>query len=601
MSASEVESEETWPAEWLEAISDASLIKASSSAIFARAKGYANSESIEITDEAPYPEPTLWAQVLGTHRYETSVWIEADRIAGECDCPNAQDGWFCKHQAALAMVWRESLASNGASVEAAQARRVSRQERRQSLEEFLYAQDARTLADKLLSFAQHDRQIASDLRQWHELATVRGTPAELKSIITRALAPLEGFIEYGETDAYVRRAESVVTLLQQACERDPEGAVELAIHALKRAWHAIGVADDSDGDIGHLCVRLGELLLEILQTAEDQPEAFGKTYLQLILDDPFGSFDAAAVEEAIGPVALEHYRSCLASRWRKARDQYLAERSKAKNQDLDKDWDFVRLQNLHLAELERAGEVESVLAVLKEDLTNASAYETLIRFLERHGRQREAFAAAEAAYKKYPDHWCAESTLLEFYQRDGWHREAFKLLEKRFNKSPDLSNYQDLIRAAQAAGEDVETYRASVFKRLIALEKAQMKELRIEWPSGKALPKVPRVTLRAEILASEKRWLEALEVVQPPAECEGNVLRNIALHLPKSHQAEAVTLLKRIFETLMQTASSPYIEPLALVGQIIARQDAASRSAWLAELRTRFKPKRNFIRDLPAA
>jgi hypothetical protein len=51
----------------------------------------------------------------------------------------------------------------------------------------------------------------------------------------------------------------------------------------------------------------------------------------------------------------------------------------------------------------------------------------------------------------------------------------------------------------------------------------------------------------------------------------------------------------------MQTASTPYREPLELVGQIIKRQDAATRRAWLADLRTRFKLKRNFIRDLPAA
>jgi uncharacterized Zn finger protein len=597
MSPSEVESEETWPAEWLEAISDASLIKASSSAIFARAKEYANSESIEITDEAPYPEPTLWAQVLGTHRYETSVWIEADRIAGECDCPNAQDGWFCKHQVALAMVWRESLASNGASVGAAQARRASRQERRQSLEEFLYAQDARTLADKLLSFAEHDRQFASALRQWHKHATARGTPAELKSLITDALEPQYGYMDYGQIAAYVQRAESVILLLEQACERDPQSAVELAIHALRCGWQTIEQADDSDGEISGLCMRYGEELLEILQTADDQPEAFGKTYLQLILEDPIGCFDAAAIEEAIGPAALESYRRTLASQWRKGHDKYLAERAKAKKTP-HKSYELSHLQRLHLAELERAGEVESVLDVLKEDLTDAGAYETLARFLERHGRQREAFAAAEAAYRKYPDNWRAEATLLEFYQRDGWHREAFELLEKRFGKSPDLSNYQNLIQAAQTAGEDVAQYRESVFKRLIAREKAEMKAT---GPSAKTLTKSPRVTLRAKILASEKRWLEALEIVQPPAYCEAAVLRDIALHLPKSHQAEAVALLKRIFEALMQTASTPYREPLELVGQIIKRQDAATRRAWLADLRTRFKLKRNFIRDLPAA
>lgn len=45
--------------------------------------------------------------------------------------------------------------------------------------------------------------------------------------------------------------------------------------------------------------------------------------------------------------------------------------------------------------------------------------------------------------------------------------------------------------------------------------------------------------------------------------------------------------------------SSPYRDELAMVEEIGRRMDPARRTAWLAQLRTEFKAKRNFIRDLP--
>jgi uncharacterized Zn finger protein len=100
----------TWPDEWVRALSDASLRQSSSAAIFQRGKGYASSGAVEVVNEDPMPEPALHAQVSGTETYTTEVWIEDDAVAGSCDCPNADDGWFCKHQVAVALVWRERLA-----------------------------------------------------------------------------------------------------------------------------------------------------------------------------------------------------------------------------------------------------------------------------------------------------------------------------------------------------------------------------------------------------------------------------------------------------------------------------------------------------------
>ena len=107
-----------WPEAWADALSDASLKEASSAAIFRRGQTYAASGAVEVTEEAPLPEPSLSAQVMGSETYSTEVWIEDDALAGICDCPNAEEGWFCKHQVAVAIVWRERLACATPNIDA---------------------------------------------------------------------------------------------------------------------------------------------------------------------------------------------------------------------------------------------------------------------------------------------------------------------------------------------------------------------------------------------------------------------------------------------------------------------------------------------------
>jgi len=85
-----------WPGEWRQALSDAALQQASSATIFQRAKAYVASGAVEVVGEDPMPEPALRGEVAGTDTYTTEVWIEDDAVAGACDCPHAEEGWFCK-------------------------------------------------------------------------------------------------------------------------------------------------------------------------------------------------------------------------------------------------------------------------------------------------------------------------------------------------------------------------------------------------------------------------------------------------------------------------------------------------------------------------
>ncbi len=381
----------TWPDEWVRALGDASLRQSSSAAIFQRGKAYATSGAVEVVNEDPMPEPALHAQVTGTDTYTTEVWIEDDAVAGSCDCPNAEDGWFCKHQVAVALVWRDRLAGHAVPSNASAPKRVSgvkrartAEQKRQALHDFLHGQEGATLADKLLELADRDHDIARELQQWRKASELSNDPAELKTLISEMLAPGRGFIAWDESASYVRRAEAVLPLLEQARTRDAGAAVALCLHALRRAWGVLQQADDSDGEIGGLCQAIGAEWVLSLKAAGPQKASFGDTYLQVQLDDPFGCFDAAAAEAAIGEPAMTRYRSAVAERWRQAKDAALAlkaehaakvanrkGRAPVYERTSEHDLSLWTLERLHLAQLEATGQVDEARAVLRVDLSDA--------------------------------------------------------------------------------------------------------------------------------------------------------------------------------------------------------------------------------------
>jgi hypothetical protein len=260
------------------------------------------------------------------------------------------------------------------------------------------------------------------------------------------------------------------------------------------------------------------------------------------------------------------------------------------------------LEHLHLAQLERVGDVDGAISVLREDLSEPSRFRAVTRFLEKHNRLREAFANAERACKAFPEDWCLQDDLLRCYERDGWTTEAYALRRRQFEAEPSVERYHATLNAGVAAKEDGPALREALLR---ALEAREIKEMREDKPApltfsrGASRRRARDVSLRAQILCSERNWHEACVLVQPPAVCNANVLRQIALHLDEGHREESVALLLRVFAQAMRTASTPYREELRLVTEITQRLDAARRAAWLANLRSDFKAKRNFVRDLP--
>ena len=616
-----------WPQAWALALGDASLEDASSEAIFGRGKAYARSGAVDVLDEDPMPEPAIRAQVTGSEVYATEVWIEDDAIAGSCDCPHAQDGWFCKHQVAVALVWRERLASApgsksltaSAGTLPAAKRPRTKKDRHQALRDFLCGQDPATLADKLLDLANRDHDTSRALYQWQKLSEAKGKTVDLKPLVEEVLSPGRGFISWNEAFSYAQRAEAAVPLLQRARETSPATAVAICVDALRQVWKVLEQADDSNGEIGEVCEAIGNELMQAVRGAAPLPASFGDTYLQLQLDEPFGCFDAEAVEAGMGKAALTRYRQVLADRWSSAkqavqalRAAHAAKVAARKGRPLayesfnEREMRLSTIEPLHLAQLKQMGAYEDVLAILREDLSRAYGHSQVVAFLESIGRFDEAFEQARCGHDAFPDDRRLQDDLLRCFEREGLTREVLMLRRSQFDQQPSLAAYQHVIRAGQAAGEDADALRQDLLEAL-QLREQETLEGRLAgqsfqstaWQRPRPGVAVRDVSLRAEILGYEGHWVEACMLVQPPAACRETVLRSIAAHLPADHDEHAVQLLQRVFEAVMAGSSSPYREALGLVKEVGRRMYPARRAAWLDQLRTQYKAKRNFVRDLP--
>jgi tetratricopeptide (TPR) repeat protein len=601
----------------LAVLGDDGLRSLCSAAIFARGLAYARAGVVHVIAEEPEPEPGIHAQVLGTEMYSTGVWIDDGLVYGACDCPNADDGWFCKHQVAVALVWRDRLSGIDTPVDKAvhsKVRAIARRAKtarnqRDALQEFLHAQPSPVLADKLMDLADSDAAIALALQHWHRIAEPPTKAADLTGLATDILSPRRDIFDWRGSHDYARQAEAVLPLLRNTRERDPATAASLALEAMRKLWSVLAEADDSDGNIGDVCLNVGAEWVAALQALGPRPAAFADIYLKVRLEDPLDSFDHGQAEAAMGAPALGRYRRLVAERWREAQDATLALKARypqrppggrsaflAGTESSETESALRAMKHLHLEQLEAMGDIGGALEVLREDLSTPFAWSAVTRFLRAHGRRGEASANAEKACRAFPDDWHLEDVLIECYEHDGRTADALAVRRRRFERGPTLERYHEVLQAGVAAGAEGPALRAQLLQVLEALEVAEGPRR----PGARRRTSGVRdVSLRAAVLCSESRWTEALAVVQPPNECWDIVLREIAVHLDEAHRDQAVGMLQQVLERAMVSARTPYLDELAMVREIAERMDPGRRATWLAALRTQFKAKRNFIRDLP--
>jgi len=558
----------------LEALSEAGLARHWPTAVLVRAQALVGQvREFECAQQGAISAAQARVQGGALYRCQLSH-SPGGRLRGDCDCPHAAGGAACKHQAALALVWRQQL--SGAVLEAPAASPPPPAAAEPDWAQFVRAQPAAELAERLLRWAQRQPELKRELQRWQQAATPVQDLAQAKKVITTLLAPPRELWWRREVSAYVRKAESLLSLLAGWTARDAALGLGATEHAWLRLWKLLEQADDSDGDIQGLIVQVGELWVAALAAAGPQPAAYAERYLQLLEVDACGYLPLAAAVPAMGPAAQEKLLRRLGTRWEAAgpvEPGNPAWRARA---------DYLK----HLQALQRWDEA---LQVLRASLGSWMDQLDLIDLLEQAGRPREALQAAEAAHRAYPEQAELTERLIRAYQRDGWDEQVLLLYRELFERQPDSARYQALLQAAEAAGVAPAEERTRIWQGL---------HERLARSQGWQQQALGDLMLGLWTDAGE--WADALDWLQQPRHAGEASLLRLARALPPEHAAAAAQLLKGLLAREMPRASSPYTQALRLVELALQRLEPEAGRLWLAWLRVEYRGKRRFIEGLPA-
>ena len=615
------------------ALSDAALRTLAGAAVFARGQTYACGDSVqdaELSFSKDQQTITLQATVQGTQPYYVDeVVTEDEEVAGDCDCPHAQEGYFCKHQVALALVLRGMLGGVAPALDpaaqkkvAASAKRAKTQaSNRASLQDFVNQQSAADLAQRLWSWAELDRNLMADLKGWAAQAQATDDPQSVTQAIAELLRNSREFLDWRECTAYAHRAGKVLPLLQPWLQKDPAQLRELCDYALRRLFKVAEQADDSNGEIGDVMHGVMDLMLAALR-ARPPEAAWLDRWFSLQRADPWGLWSERTVVDAAGAAVQAAFAKRAVTdwqAWQAAQEQKRAAQADApagkgaarkRNELVVSSWGVERydperqkLRQRYLDCIERQDDPLAMMQAMHSSAQSAGEFSQLVAYCEKHRKLREAMDYALEAYKKFPKDGRTEADVLRCYERDGWDEEALAIRRRQLEARPDVEHFRAVLKCAQNAKRDVTAYRAELFAW--AQEQEQKQELQGHATlssSRQARPASERdVSTRVSWLLAEKQLDEALALVQVPHRCDARLLREIAGKLPASRNQDALPLLLRVFAFAMPRASTPYTDVLAIVQETITRMEPSPRAQWLAYLRAEYKAKRNFIKELPAS
>jgi hypothetical protein len=578
------------PKSWRKKMSDALLTELASPAVFARGVAYFQQRKVALQQDGG---GSVRFHVEGAETYVTDLHFADDELGGECTCPHAADGNFCKHAVAAALFWRAMLSGENPAPSAPDASAADAANKptsggkREALRQFVFAQSADALATRLWSEAERDRHLMAALKSWQAESASGGDAKALKAAITLVLSTGGHELDWRGVTGYAEQAERVVPLLQRTMAEHPVTAREACEHALLKLYKVAEYADDSNGEIGGLIEAVMDVLIEAL--AKAPPEAkWADRFVALQDADPFGLWRVDAVLDAAGPAVGARYSQCVDAAWAPvaAPNKARAEKAAPKRTFIADEVEMQRkeIRRRRLADLERRGELRAAFEFMRATAEDDYDYAAPVRFCEKHGWHREALECALELCKRFPDDASVEAALLRCYERDGWDAEAYAIRLQQVKTSPTVERFHAALRAAAAAKLNVDTVRSELFASLEARESQR---------AGSR-----SVSERVGWLLSEKRWQEALPLVQPPNQCHAGYLQALVDQLPASHDADAVRLLQHLFVSAMHMASSPYAEVLRLIASACKRMPPDDKSRWIAELRVTHKAKRNFVLGL---
>ena len=534
------------------------------------------------------------AKVKGTETYQVELRDDDGDLGYNCTCPRAEDDYFCKHCVAVGLKWLDECTAEGKS--GAKSGKNKRRDPWRDIKEYLATQPAENLIELLLEVAERDDRLYQSLLLKAEISDDTGGGGNVTKAFRRAIdsaARIEVFVDWREVGTLTANIDEVADSLAELLKPDTAGMlVELAEYAIERVESALQHVDDSNGEIGEIVYRLGDLHHTACAMSRPEPAALAERLFRLETTLPFSlcSFDARTYRNVLGKLGLQRYRELAEAEWRKIRPR---------NEKDAYDGHRATITRIMERLAEAGGNIDELVAIKAKDLSSGYRYLDIAEIWAKAGQPDKALEWAERGLKAIPER--PDDRLRDFlvaaYLKRKRNDEALQLTWIQFDERPCLENFQKLHHVAGKLG----IWPAQRERALTEIAEigAQEATTTSRW---KSKPSAPNFSLRVEIALWEKD-LDAAWAAANQGVCDRNLLIALAGKLEPSRPDDAVSLYRRVVPPIVeQTNSAAYEEAIKLIHKVAGLMKAQSRPQqfgdYLAELRSRFKPKRNFIKLL---
>jgi tetratricopeptide (TPR) repeat protein len=419
------------PVAWF---SDADLRELAGARSYERGAAYL--DAVAAVDEVP---GGVVATVHGTETYQVRL-RDHGGLTGDCSCPYGQDGAFCKHCVAVGLTLLAGPDQAAAEPSAGRPSDAPDRARGKAadLRRYLDSLDRTELAQLLYEHANEDPVL---YRRLSLRAAASGDEVDLPAL-RRLVDGLRarGFVDYNGSFAYAGRAGDVLDTLAGLLPAHAATAGPLLRRALERIVKASERMDDSSGAVGDAAAHAVELYAGACAAAPPDPVKLAHWLIDFQLDGP-GWPD----------LEVEPFRAALAEPGMAAYRARLDELHAALPAGTDR-FDHRRFTVTHLREgLARAeGDVDRLVAILAEDLSEPYRYVRIGEVLREAGRPTEAIAWVERGIRdaSRPDRRL-DDLLAELYHATGRGADALEARKRSFTSRPELSAYDALRRAAR--------------------------------------------------------------------------------------------------------------------------------------------------------
>ncbi len=528
--------------------------------LFERGEAYHREGRVEIRAQEG---DLILLRVVGTRHYTVELSGRGARFGGECNCPAYEDHLVCKHMVAAMLAVNE--AGGVPSAEAATTTRIR---------DYLRTRPVDELVELIIGQAWHDDALFSRLAT--QATVLQGEDDAIRQHFDRALRAVV-YADYEDYDdgydrGYDEHEEfpdlgAVCDIIEDLAAAGRHALVlDLALRVvddveeqLQALEHHSGSVDDLDRPVALHAAAAAACRVDPIDLARD----LFRRETQGLLD----VFDGAVVTyaEALGETGVAEYRR-------------LAETASAEDDDIDSH----RLWTIRDRFAERDGDLDTRIALRAERLSSQLTYLRLAEFCRKHGRNAEALRYARMGL----DVDDQGNDLLVMFAAElmveaGQRAEAIRMLADEFAREPGKRVYKML---SDLADDSIIRQAIAALRTFVAAHnKPGMQNY---------------AAFLVEVLTERGEFADAWAVCRHHRVPEA-LLASLAMASEASMPQEAIAFyVAEIDRQVEVVGSAGYEKAAQFVARLAGLRDAATQSGHVAELKQRFRRKRNFMKLL---